>query len=411
MNKLTYKQINKIANEYGDAFYVFDEKVLSTNYNELLKAFSSIYPKMNIAYSYKTNYTPYICKKINECGGYAEIVSDMEYELAKRIGVNANKIIFNGPCKEKQAYEELVLNGGYVNLDSQRDFEILKDIQIKHAQKALNIGIRCNFDVEDGVVSRFGIDIDSKLFQEIICFINKSPNIKLRNLQCHFANRALKYWKNRAPKIFEIIAKYDLKDVSQIDLGGGLYGKMPPSLKGQFHDQIPSYSDYAKIVATQFAEHYKNCEDKLKPELVIEPGTAIVADVMKFVARVLDIKNIRGKNIATLLGSIYNINPTLNTKNPPIEILYDESSDHQQYADLDFGGYTCIESDYLYRHYSGKLAVNDYVVFSNVGSYSVVLKPPFILPNFPMLAISNDKQVKLIKKRETFDDVFHTFRF
>jgi len=411
MSSLDYEKIKGISKEYGDAFYLLDEEALSINYSELHKAFSSIYPKMNIAYSYKTNYTPFICKKINEFGGYAEVVSDMEYELAKTVGVKANKIIFNGPYKNKTAFEELLLSGGFVNLDSQRDFEILKEIQIKYAQKSLNIGIRCNFDVEDEVVSRFGIDIDSPLFHEIIDFVKNNKNIKLRNLQCHFANRALKYWKNRAPKVFAIITKCDLQDILQIDLGGGLYGKMPPSLQGQFNNPIPSYSDYANIVATQFAEHYKDIDDKLKPELIIEPGTAIVADVMKFAAKVIDIKKVREKNIATLLGSIYNINPTLNTKNPPIEVVHEKGNISESYMDLDFGGYTCIESDYLYRHYSGKLAVNDYVVFSNVGSYSVVLKPPFILPNFPIVAMTKNNQIELIKNQEKFDDIFHTFKF
>ena len=77
---------------------------------------------------------------------------------------------------------------------------------------------------------------------------------------------------------------------------------------------------------------------------------------------------------------------------------------------MDFGGFTCIESDYLYRNFNGKLATGDMVVFGNVGSYSVVLKPPFILPNFPVIDIS-EGSVELIKRQETFDDIFHTFSF
>ena len=80
------------------------------------------------------------------------------------------------------------------------------------------------------------------------------------------------------------------------------------------------------------------------------------------------------------------------------------------YTDLDFGGFTCIESDYLYRHFNGKLAQGDIVVFGNVGSYSVVLKPPFILPNFPIIELRGNG-AELIKRGEVFDDLFHTFEF
>ena len=77
---------------------------------------------------------------------------------------------------------------------------------------------------------------------------------------------------------------------------------------------------------------------------------------------------------------------------------------------MDFGGYTCIESDYLYRGFNGALAIDDYVVFDNVGSYSVVLKPPFILPNFAMLDYDDEAgTLELVKARESFDDIFKTF--
>ena len=51
------------------------------------------------------------------------------------------------------------------------------------------------------------------------------------------------------------------------------------------------------------------------------------------------------------------------------------------------------------------------VVFGNVGSYSVVLKPPFILPNFPIIDITNTQEIKLIKEQESFDDIFQTYKF
>ena len=73
-------------------------------------------------------------------------------------------------------------------------------------------------------------------------------------------------------------------------------------------------------------------------------------------------------------------------------------------------GFTCIEGDVLYKDYTGELAVGDAVVISNCGSYSLVMKPPFILPNFPVLDICG-KSVEVIKRAETFDDIFHTFNF
>ena len=184
---------------------------------------------------------------------------------------------------------------------------------------------------------------------------------------------------------------------------------MANTLKVQFDSYIPDYKEYAEVIAGSFAKRFSGAE---KPVLFIEPGSAPVGDAMKFVAKVVSLKTVRGKNIATLLGSIYNINPTLNKKNPPICVYHSGDNEPQWFDDLDFGGYTCIESDYLYRGYSGKIAVGDYVIFGNVGSYSVVLKPPFILPNFPIVDYNDETgQIVPVKDAETFDDLFHTYRF
>ena len=178
---------------------------------------------------------------------------------------------------------------------------------------------------------------------------------------------------------------------------------MENSLKEQFTSNIPNYQDYANAVATLFAERFSDKDNQ--PELIIEPGSALVGDCMKFVGTVKTIKNIRGKSFATVLGSQKNISMT--GVNPPIEII-NMSNEQDEYKDLDFVGFTCIESDVIYRNFNGKLAINDAIVISNCGSYSLVMKPPFILPNFAVLDISEGK-TEVIKRAENFEDVFHTF--
>lgn len=407
---ITIDKLNEISKSYGDSFYILDTKQFEMNFLELQEAFRNIYENTHIAYSYKTNYTPRLCKILDQLGGFAEIVSDMEYDIAKKIGVEAEKIYFNGPYKNAEAVKELLLAGGTVNIDSYYDLEIVKDVAVNNPGYNLSVGIRCNFDVQDGVLSRFGFDVNSKEFEEAIHSIRRIPNLKLEGLHSHFATRSIDSWPQRAAGILKLVDKYFEEAPRFLSLGGGLYGKMPDSLKAQFDVEIPTYEDYANAVANQFKAYFK--EKARKPMLIIEPGSALVGDALKFVAKVISIKDVRGKKIATLLGSIYNINPTLNKKNPPIKVFHDENNDKEQlaYIDLDFGGFTCIESDYLYRGFGGELAVGDYVVFDNVGSYSVVLKPPFILPNFPVVEC-NDDEIFMIKRKECFDDLFHTYNF
>ena len=156
---------------YGDAFYLLDSVQFEKNYKELKDAFTSIYPNTNIAYSYKTNYTPKLCKIVDSKAGFAEVVSDMELELAYRIGVKPERIIWNGPVKNLNKVKELLLQGGVVNIDSAYEMNYIRQLAEEHPSCTLNVGIRCNFDIHDGVVSRFGIDTKSRLFEDALKLI------------------------------------------------------------------------------------------------------------------------------------------------------------------------------------------------------------------------------------------------
>ena len=84
--ELTREQVVDYVQQYGSPLYIFHAEEFKKNYLELLNTMRAIYPKYNIAYSYKTNYTPKIISLVKELGGLAEVVSEMEYTLAKRVG-------------------------------------------------------------------------------------------------------------------------------------------------------------------------------------------------------------------------------------------------------------------------------------------------------------------------------------
>lgn len=394
--------IKKLRAKYGEAFYVLLPEQYIKNFIELKEAFSKIYHNFNIAYSYKTNYIPQLCKIVNDLGGYAEVVSEMEMELALKVGVPYDRIIWNGPIKNPVVVEEYLLNGGLINIDNFDEFKMVKCIISKYPSVIFRLGVRCNYDVEDDVISRFGFDINGEEFEEVINCLKNSNNVKIISFQCHFAKRQVEYWPARVKGMINLIDRIGIIP-ERIDLGGALFGKMPPSLIKQFPSKIPSYDEYASIAAKPFFERFGDSG----PELIIEPGSALVGDCMKFIATVKSIKCIRGKYIATILGSQKNI--SMSGVNPPMEII--NSSDTPTYYDnIDLVGYTCIEGDVIYKGYKGTLSVGDTVVISNCGSYSVVMKPPFILPNFPIVSLF-EKQDTIIKRAETFDDVFNTYIF
>lgn len=406
--ELNAKQLNELSDRFGNAFYLLESSSFEANYKELTAAFKAYYPKFNIAYSYKTNYTPKLVRIVNRLEGFAEVVSDMELEIALRSGVKADHIIWNGPVKNESKVKELLLAGGTVNIDSIYEIDNIRSIAEKHPNHVLNVGVRCNYDVGDGVLSRFGFDVDGNDFDEVLSFIVSIPNVTLINLQAHFTKRAPEYWTARAEGMIKtydkVLSKYGLKP-KRLDIGGGIYGKMPDSLRVQLDIGNITYDDYAFRAAGIFAERFKDDPDA--PWLFIEPGSAIAGDCMRFVSRIETIKVVRGKTIATVIGSQKNI--SMSGINPPMEVI-DGGSERWKVYNADIVGFTCIEGDVLQKDYTGELGIGDYIVISNCGSYSLVMKPPFILPNFAVLDI-NGETVEVIKRAEVFDDLFHTFSF
>ena len=405
---LTSELLNSLSDKFGNAFYLLESESFMQNYIELKEAFKTYYPKFNIAYSYKTNYTPKLVQIVDRLGGYAEVVSEMEMEIALKSGVQPARIIWNGPIKNKTKVKELLLAGGTVNIDSIYEIDNIREIAESQPEHTLNVGVRINYEVGDGVLSRFGFDTNGEDFDFVLRFIQGAPNIHLINLQAHFAKRSPDYWTARAEGMLrtydKVLAEYGLKP-ERLDIGGGLYGKMSESLSAQLGIGRISYDDYASSAARLFADHFKNIDDA--PYLFIEPGSAIVGDCMRFVSRIETIKTIRGKTFATVIGSQKNI--SMNGINPPMDLIACGLS-RMRVENCDIVGYTCIEGDVLQKNYTGELGIGDFIVISNCGSYSVVMKPPFILPNFPVIDICGN-DVELIKRAETFDDLFHTFNF
>lgn len=408
MKILTREILDELIGKYGKSFYLLDSDVFENNYNSMSESFKKYYHYFNIAYSYKTNYTPELVKIVDKLGGYAEVVSAMEMDIALKSGIRYENIVWNGPVKDETRVKELLLNGGVVNVDSIVEFKYIKDLSKDNQKNVLNIGIRCNYPVGDGVLSRFGIDTESDDFDEVLKEIAVTDNIKLVCFQAHFAKRSPEYWTARAEGMIKIYRyaekKYGLIP-ERLDIGGGIYGEMPVSLREQLGIPEVSFEDYACHAAREFAEAFAN--DDVKPMLVIEPGTALAANSMRYVCRVETIKSVRGKVIVSANGSQKNI--SLIGLNPPMEVI-NTTSEAKLYEDVDIAGYTCIESDYLYKGYTGMLGVGDYLIFSNCGSYSLVMKPPFIFPNIPVIDISSDN-IKLIKRAETFEDLFVTYAF
>lgn len=409
----TYEELKEWDNILEDRpYYILDIDKLKENYNKLDMAYKKIYPKFQIAYSYKTNYIPTVCNTLHKLGAYAEVVSDMELYLAEQLEVPYSNIIYNGPYKGNKQYE-LLKNGGTVIIDNVEQLDAIEEWIVDEAEFVGQVGFRLNLDITPEKVSRFGFDINGKQIVEVLNRVEKNPKLNLKGVHCHVSGaRSVKKWEERALSMVDFVKKNLKKVPDFIDLGSGMYGEMEDELAKQFVDSLPSFEEYANAVATIVADSFSHLSDDEKPMLVVEPGTTLVANVIDFVSKIEYVKHIRNRTFLGTNSSMHNLGELCKKKNLPLKVVHKTQAKIPQIIDADIVGYTCIENDVMYRGFNGYVQKGDFIVFENVGSYSVVLKPPFILPQCAILGYKDGKIIKnMIREPERYCDIYRLYSF
>jgi diaminopimelate decarboxylase len=171
---------------------------------------------------------------------------------------------------------------------------------------------------------------------------------------------------------------------------------------------VPAIDQYAKTITDVL---HQSCWaiDK-KPTLVVEPGVAMAADVLSLITQVLSVKTIKDKTLVTVDGSILHTKPTMHTRNQPWECIAQDDAPRPE-ARFSVVGSTCMEKDYLLTDVVGPLPKpGDCLAVGQAGAYSVVMAPPFIHPA-PAIVAPHGENFKLLRTRQSLDDMFHNYMF
>ena len=86
-------------------FFRIREQDLLYDISLLKEALSKNWGSYIMGYSVKTNSLPWLLCYLKNQGFYAEVVSKTEYDLALRLGFPAHHMIYNGPIKDRAAFD------------------------------------------------------------------------------------------------------------------------------------------------------------------------------------------------------------------------------------------------------------------------------------------------------------------
>lgn len=413
MNELyTWHRINSMLDQHGGVVYVFHEHKFSHNVASLQDAFQQHYSNFNIGLSYKTNYLPKICKIADQKGLYAEVVSGMEYQIARALGVSGHKIIFNGPGKSEVEIRDAFNDGALVNIDSLSEALLIQRITMNAPLGLKRVGLRCNLDLQwKGRESRFGLSEQSGELGKAVEILHHCEGVRLEGLHCHTSfDRSAESYERRMKRLIELADSIFTDDPPRfIDIGGGIFGPVPEDLASQFAIQPPSYEDYAQAICSPLIDRYGSNG----PELIIEPGVGLLANVMDYVFRVDHVKQVGNRWFAVTTGAAHQIKIVPNEVNPSTSVYPAPEGPSSQIVSgtgVDLVGFTCLEHDVIYRGFSSMLKQRDVLVSCNVGAYSMVISSDFIRATPPVLEYQ-DGEWQLLRKRLSVDKLLELYKW
>jgi diaminopimelate decarboxylase len=399
--------VKELVETYGSPLFVFSEKSLVQKYRELKEAVSLRYPKVRLAWSYKTNYLDAVCKVFHREGAWAEVVSEFEYDKALHLGVPAEKIHFNGPYKSRQALTKALSQGAMVHIDHFDELALAEKVAESLEIKP-KVALRLNLQTDGTPAwSRFGFNLESGQAKDAVRRLQAGDRLVLAGLHCHLgtfiqepdvyrqAVQKLALFANRLKEEHGIILDF-------IDVGGGIASQN--TLKSQYlpgEQATPPFSRYAEALGEGLAA-LNHPVDEL-PTLVMETGRALVDEAGYMITTVLANKRLPDQRRALVVDGGVNILFT--------SFWYK----HDVLPAQEFSGIP--EPTVIY----GPLCMNidvvrdtllfppmkpgNMLVFKNVGAYNVTQWMQFITYRPAVVLIGQDGRHALMRRAENLDTI------
>jgi diaminopimelate decarboxylase len=399
--------VKELIKKYGSPLFVVSEDKIRNKYRDLHRSFSVRYPKVQFAWSYKTNYLNAICNIFHQEGSWAEVVSGFEYKKALLNGVPGEKIIFNGPDKSLEDLKTAIENGSLIHIDHLDELYTLLELA-KLTERTPKIAIRVNMDT--GIYpmwDRFGLNYENGQAWDAVNKIMASGNLQLVGLHAHIGTYMLSpnAYKVAATKLAELaiqIKQKFNKNIQYIDLGGGFPSQN--NLKGAYlpgSDMVPPLDEYAEAISSALLNSPLNPQDL--PLLILETGRALIDHAGFLLGTVIANKRLSSGKRATILDVGVNLLFTsfwYNHKVTPAQDFSDYREDTELFGPL------CMNIDVIRENIQlPSLKTGDHIVVQNVGAYNITQWMQFITLRPNIVLIDGNKKVHLIRQAEKVEDL------
>ena len=383
------------ASEFGSPLYVYDANKIKHQYNRLVKSFKSV-KNLQLNYAVKALSNISILKYLIDLGSGIDAVSIQEVHLALKAGINPEKIIYtpNGVSMDEIKFASEL--GVKINIDN---LSVLEDFGNSHPE--IPICIRINPHIMAGGNSNISVGhIDSKFGISIhqiphLKRIVENTKIRINGVHMHTGSDILDIdvFLRAAEILFETANHF--KDLDFIDFGSGFKVPYYPG------DSETNIEELGKKLSKRFNLFCKSYGKNLT--LIFEPGKFLVSEAGKFICKVNSIKQTTSTVFAQVdSGFNHFLRPMMYGANHHIENISNPDDIERYYSIV---GYICETDTFASNRKISTISIGDLLCFNNAGAYCHTMSSNYNSRYRPAEVLYINNQLKLIRKRENFDDL------
>lgn len=387
--------------EYGSPLYVYNEEILRTRCREIknLVTYENFVPH----YSIKSNTNIHLLKIVHEEGLHADVMSPGEIYLALESGFTPEELFYipnnATPCDMRYAIERGILTSvdslsqlemyGTLNPGGKVAIRFNPGIGAGHHEKVVTAGKKTKFGVNPEDIDKVNLLLEK--YNLTLIGINQHIGSLFMNADPYIQSTSF---------ILEFAKQFD--SLEFIDLGGG-FGIPYHKQEGETRLDMQALGTKLDEVLHSFAADYGK-----KIQFQIEPGRYIPCESGIVLGTVTSLKS---NGVIHYMGTDIGFNvlqrPIMYGSHHDIELYSQDSLPSHTLTPFTVVGNICESGDILAKdRVLPTPHIGDLIGIMDAGAYGFCMSSSYNQrPRCAEVLIESTGAIRLIRKRETFEDL------
>lgn len=402
------------AEKFGTPLYLMDEERIRQNMRRYKNSIDKFYDGKGLClYASKAFSAVYIYKVAAQEGLGVDVVSGGELYTALKAGFDASKIVFHGNNKSYEELEMAIESGvGRIIVDSREELSMIDELsRERDIVTKIMVRIKPGIDahthefISTGQIdSKFGFSLENGEAFDFISDALSYKNIEITGIHCHLGSQMFLYEPFRLGGEVMMNFYAELKEklglqLGELNLGGGF------GIKYTEGDTPVDYEGYIESVSGVIRDICAKRGIEM-PFIYMEPGRSIVGDAgitLYTVGSVKDIKDVR--KYVSIDGGMGD-NPRYILYGAEHDGILANRPEAKATEKVTVCGKCCESGDIIMENVMmPEMHRGDILAVMSTGAYNYTMASNYNRLPRPAVVMAQKGELKLIVRRESYEDI------